>query len=58
MTSLSILEAWQKVLEQRAPSFITVVDHQERPLHKLVSLFGMRFLTHQRAHLLNRKNSA
>jgi hypothetical protein len=29
-----------------------------RPLHNLVSLFHMRFLTHLRAHLLNRKNSA
>jgi hypothetical protein len=29
-----------------------------KPLHNLVLLFGMGFLTHLRAHSLNRKNSA
>jgi hypothetical protein len=30
--------------------------NEARAFHNLVSLFGMRFLTHLRAHLLNRKN--
>jgi hypothetical protein len=35
-----------------------MLGRMQRSLHNLVLLFGMRFLTHLRVYLLNRKNSA
>jgi len=34
------------------------IQSNTRPLQNLASLFDMRFLTHLRAHSLDRKNSA